>query len=52
MAEALAPEHGRPTCGEPVRGLTPWDVYSEEDAKTALSYARRALELAGEGWEP
>lgn len=48
MAEALAPEHGRATYGEPARGLTPWDIYGEEDARTALSYARRALKLARE----
>jgi len=46
MAETLAPEHGRATYGEPSRGLTPWDIYSEEDARTALEYAKRSLENA------
>ena len=43
IAEELAPEHGRTTYGEPTRGLTPWDIYSEEDARRALERARRAL---------
>jgi len=42
IARKLAPEHGRTTYGEPTRGLTPWDIYSEEDAIEALSMARRA----------
>jgi len=46
IARRLAPEHGRATYGEPTRGLTPWDIYGEEDALTALTLARRALELA------
>jgi len=46
IAKRLAPERGRATYGEPTRGLTPWDIYGEEDALTALTLARRALELA------
>jgi len=42
-AQALAPEHGRSTYGEPIRGLTPWEIYSKEDAERALEYARKAL---------
>jgi len=45
-AQTLAPEHGRSTYGEPVRGLTPWELYSEEDAERALRYARKALRNA------
>lgn len=45
IARKLAPEHGRATYGEPTRGLTPWDIYGEEDALEALSMARRALKL-------
>jgi len=48
IARRLAPEHGRATYGEPTRGLTPWDIYSEEDASEALSMARRALRLSRE----
>ena len=36
IAETLAPEHGRVTYGEPLRGLTPWEIYSREDAHTPL----------------
>ena len=46
IARSLAPERGRAVYGEPSRGLTPWDIYSREDAESALSRARRALELA------
>lgn len=42
IARKLAPEHGRTTYGEPTKGLTPWDIYSEEDAKEALTMARKA----------
>ena len=46
MAETLAPEHGRSTYGEPLRGLTPWEIYGERDAHTALNYARNSIEYA------
>jgi HEPN domain-containing protein len=46
IAELLAPEHGRATYGEPARGLTPWELYTREDAEAALQRARRAVELA------
>jgi HEPN domain-containing protein len=46
IARSLAPEHGRAVYGEPSRGLTPWDIYSREDAESALNRARKALELA------
>jgi len=46
IAETLAPEHGRVTYGEPLRGLTPWEIYSREDAEKTLNYARKALEQA------
>jgi len=45
IAKRLAPEHGRATYGEPLRGLTPWDIYDEESASEALSKARRAREI-------
>ena len=41
IARKLAPEHGRTTYGEPAKGLTPWDIYSEEDALEALTMARK-----------
>ena len=46
MVQRLAPEHGRSTYGEPVRGLTPWDIYSATDAEKALITARKSLENA------
>ena len=46
IARSLAPEHGRAVYGELSRGLTPWDIYSREDAESALNRARRAVELA------
>lgn len=45
ITRQLAPEHGRATYGEPLRGLTPWDIYDEESASEALSKARRAKEI-------
>jgi len=45
IAGKLAPEHGRSTYGEPLRGLTPWDIYDKESAAEALSKARRAEEI-------
>jgi len=46
MAHELAPEHGRVVYGEPSRGMTPWDLYSKEDAENALSKAREAVKIA------
>lgn len=46
MSLTLAPEHGRAAYGEPERGLTPWEIYGEEDSGMALRYAMRSLENA------
>jgi len=46
IAGLLAPEHGRAVYGEPTKGLTPWEIYTENDAKLALQRAKRAVELA------
>jgi HEPN domain-containing protein len=46
IVQNLAPEHGRSTYGEPIRGLTPWDIYGAIDAEKALSMAKKALENA------
>jgi len=46
VAELLALERGRATYGEPARGLTPWELYTREDAEAALRRARKAVELA------
>ena len=43
VVRRLAPEHGRSTYGEPLRGLTPWDIYSAVEAEEALDMARKAL---------
>lgn len=45
ITRQLAPEHGRATYGEPLRGLTPWDLYDERSAFEALSKARIAKEV-------
>jgi len=42
----LAPEHGRSTYGEPLRGLTPWEIYSDGDAERSLRMAREAFHYA------
>jgi HEPN domain-containing protein len=44
VVHLLAPEHGRSTYGEPIRGLTPWEIYRREEAEKALDMARRVLE--------
>jgi HEPN domain-containing protein len=46
IAGLLAPEHGRAVYGEPTKGLTPWEIYTENDAELALQRAKRAVELA------
>ncbi len=46
IAHELAPEHARAVYGEPVRGLTPWDIYTEKDAVEALRLAEESLEIA------
>lgn len=46
IVRSLAPEHGRSTYGEPLRGLTPWDIYSARDAERALMMAGKASENA------
>jgi HEPN domain-containing protein len=46
IAHELAPEHGRVIYGEPGRGVTPWDLYSREDAENALDKAREAVKTA------
>ncbi len=48
IARTLAPEHGRVTYGEPIRGLTPWEIYNKEDAEEAIQKARRAKEIMDE----
>jgi HEPN domain-containing protein len=46
ITRLLAPEHGRSTYGEPLRGLTPWDIYSDVDAEKSLRMAREAFHYA------
>ena len=46
IAHELAPEHGRVIYGEPIRGVTPWNLYSREDAENALDKAREAVKTA------
>jgi HEPN domain-containing protein len=45
ISHKLAPEHGRVTYGEPARGITPWELYSKNDAKKALSLAKTCVQL-------
>lgn len=46
MVRELAPEHARSTYGEPDKGLTPADVYTEKHATDAVGKAKRAGEIA------
>ncbi len=46
ITRSLAPEHGRSTYGEPLRGLTPWEIYTDEDAEKSLQMAREAFHYA------
>jgi HEPN domain-containing protein len=43
VARELAPEHGRVTYGDPVRRVTPWELYGKEEAREALRNARKAV---------
>lgn len=45
IARTLASEHGRTTYGEPLRGLTPWNLYGEREAAESLRMAERTWEL-------
>jgi len=45
IVRALAPEHSRSTYGEPDRGLTPADIYSEAHAIDAFDKAKKAKEI-------
>lgn len=46
ITRLLAPEHGRSSYGEPLRGLTPWEIYTDKDAEKSLKMAREALHYA------
>jgi len=46
IVRTLAPEHGRSTYGEPARRLTPWEIYSSDEAKKFMEMAEKALENA------
>jgi len=48
IAHKLAPEHGRVTYGEPVRGVTPWELYKKKDAEEALIMAKDCVKLLRE----
>jgi len=45
LAHELAPEHGRATYGEPLRELTPWDLYGKSEAESAVEKAEKAVDL-------
>ncbi|MGQ9781859.1 MAG: HEPN domain-containing protein [Nitrososphaeria archaeon] len=42
---AIAPEHARSTYEEPDKGLTPLDIYTEDNAADSLSKAKRAKDV-------
>ena len=48
IAHTLAPEHARTTYGDPIRRLTPWQLYNKEDSERAINLARRAVEIMEE----
>jgi len=45
IAHRLAPEHARTVYGEPARGISPWELYSKNDAEEALRIAEEAVKL-------
>lgn len=45
LTHELAPEHGRATYGEPLRGLTPWDLYGKSETESAIEKAKKAVDL-------
>lgn len=48
LAHQLAPEHGLTSYGRPEEGLTPWEIYDEEGASSALEKAERTHRLLRE----
>ena len=48
IAHTLAPEHARTTYGDPIKRLTPWQLYNKEDSERAINLARRAVEIMEE----
>ena len=47
-ARKLAPEHGRATYGDVEQRIPPWRIFTKENAKTALEYARKSYKVAKE----
>ncbi len=45
ISHILAPEHSRATYGDIIRGIPPWDLYSEGDAIRVLNLAREAINI-------
>ncbi len=46
-ASSLSPQiHIQTDYGDEAHGLTPWELFSEEDAREALAIARRVVEMA------
>ena len=48
IARRPAPEHGGSTYGEPIRGVTPWNLYSRQDAYSTLNNAKEAFKHPNE----
>lgn len=46
LTREVAPEYGRSSYGEPTAGLTPSDIYGEDQAASILGNARKAGEIA------
>jgi len=48
ISHTPAPEHARTIYGDPIRRLTPWQLYKKKDAEKAINLARRAVEIMEE----
>ena len=44
-AHILAPEYARTSYGDPILGLTPWELYNEEYARKCLEIAKKAIKI-------
>jgi len=45
LTETLAPEHARASYGDPLRGISPWELYRREYAERAVKVAREATNI-------
>ncbi|MEW6685705.1 MAG: HEPN domain-containing protein [Candidatus Edwardsbacteria bacterium] len=48
LARELAPEHGRITYGEPLKRITPWELYDTSYAQEILQKSKEVIKSAEE----